>query len=197
MTGSRPVPPIAGALTEDADGPRPPGRRRRPREPWDRFALRALLALTLILVIGSYLCARFRIGIDDQQALCLPPYRWYLIDTHDRAIARGQLLAFAATDAMAPYFRPDQTVIKRAAGVAGDQITVTVAATQVNGAPLPESAPALAKTLGALPQAFAREAFVVPDDQLWVMGETRDSFDSRYWGTLPAERVIGRAYALF
>lgn len=187
--------PFSGEATDDVH---PSGEcRRRPRQPWDRFALRALLVLTLILVGSAYLCDRFRIGIDDQQALCLPPYRWYLIDTRDRAIARGQLLAFAAMDVMAPYFTPGQTVIKRAAGVAGDQITVTTAATRVNGAPLPESAPALAKTLGASPEAFVREAFVVPADHLWVMGETRDSFDSRYWGPLPAERVIGRAYALF
>ncbi|MFE8034503.1 signal peptidase I [Thiohalocapsa marina] len=172
------------------------GRARR-REPWDRFALRALLVLTLLLGSGAYLCDRFRIGIDDQAALCLPPYRWYLIDTHARAIAQGELLAFAATEAMAPYFTPGQTVIKRAAGVAGDRIQVTAITTLVNGVPQPQSALALAKTLGERPAAFSREGFIVPDDQLWVMGETRDSFDSRYWGALPMERVIGRAYALF
>jgi conjugal transfer pilin signal peptidase TrbI len=29
------------------------------------------------------------------------------------------------------------------------------------------------------------------------MGETTDSFDSRYWGPLPQAQVIGRAYALW
>ena len=97
---------------------------RRQRQPWDRFALQALAALTLILVLGSLLCGRFRLGIDDQQALCLPPYRWYLIDTWARQPEVGQLVAFAATEAMAPYFRVGQTVIKRVVGVAGDRIAV-------------------------------------------------------------------------
>jgi type IV secretory pathway protease TraF len=30
-----------------------------------------------------------------------------------------------------------------------------------------------------------------------MMGGTIQSFDSRYWGFLPQERLIGRAYALW
>ena len=110
-----------------------PARGRRRREPWGRFALRALLVLTLLLVTGGYLCDRFRIGIDDQQARCLGPTRWYLIDTHDQRPTRGRLVAFAATDAMAPYFRPGQTVIKRVVGVPGDRVSVDAERTTING----------------------------------------------------------------
>jgi len=44
---------------------------------------------------------------------------------------------------------------------------------------------------------FFRQGLVVPDDQFWVMGDTRDSFDARYWGLLSMQQVRGRAYALF
>ena len=174
-----------------------PRNPRRQRQPWDRFALQALAALTLILVLGSLLCGRFRLGIDDQQALCLPPYRWYLIDTWARQPEVGQLVAFAATEAMAPYFRVGQTVIKRVVGVAGDRIAVDAEGTAINGSRLVNSDPALAGTLKQPIGAFAREHDLVPDDHLWVMGDTRDSFDGRYWGALPIEQVQGRAYALF
>jgi conjugal transfer pilin signal peptidase TrbI len=55
---------------------------------------------------------------------------------------------------------------------------------------------ALAGTLQRPPDSFARDA-IVPGEHLWVMGATPDSFDSRYWGFLPQDRVIGRAYALW
>ncbi|MBK5941857.1 signal peptidase I [Halochromatium roseum] len=169
----------------------------RPRQPWDRFLLKALVVLTLILVIGSLLCGRFRLGLDDQEALCLPPYRWYLIDTWDRQPQPGQLVAFAATEAMAPYFSIGQTVIKRVVGVAGDRVAVDAAGTTINGVVRPNSDPALATTLQQPVTTFDRSEFEVPPGHLWVMGDTRDSFDGRYWGALPIAQVQGRAYALF
>jgi conjugal transfer pilin signal peptidase TrbI len=172
-------------------------RQKPRREPWDRFLLKALLVLTLILTAGAYVCDRYRLGIDDQLAKCLPPYRWYLIDTFDRRIERDRLVAFAATDAMAPYFRPGQTIIKRVAGVPGDRVSVATTGTSINGAAIAQSDPALATTLGRSPSDFVRERYVIPDEHLWVTGATRDSFDSRYWGPLPVGQVIGRAYALF
>jgi conjugal transfer pilin signal peptidase TrbI len=159
--------------------------------------LQALVVLTLILVVGSLLCGRFRIGIDDQEALCLPPYRWYLIDTGDRQPQPGQLVAFAATEAMTPHFSLGQTVIKRVVGVAGDRIAVDATGTAINGVMRPNSDPALTATLQQPISAFVRAEFALPSGHVWVMGETRDSFDSRYWGALPAEQVQGRAYALF
>ncbi|MEA3643525.1 MAG: signal peptidase I [Lamprobacter sp.] len=169
----------------------------RPRQPWDRFLLKALAVLTLILVIGSLLCGRFRLGLDDQEALCLPPYRGYLIDTWDRQPEVGQLVAFAATEAMVPYFTVGQTVIKRVVGVPGDRVAVDATGTAINGVMRANSDPALATTLQQPVSAFARAAFEVEPGHLWVMGDTRDSFDGRYWGALPIEQVQGRAYALF
>ena len=46
-------------------------------------------------------------------------------------------------------------------------------------------------------QVYFRRDDVVPPGHLWMMGATADSFDSRYWGFLPEQRVIGRAYALW
>ncbi|EIC22799.1 signal peptidase I [Thiorhodovibrio frisius] len=168
------------------------------REPWDRFAMKALLVLTAMLILIGYGCARYRIGIDDQVSQCLPPYRWYLIDTFDRqSIKRDQLRAFAATEVMAPYFRREQTIIKRVAGIPGDQVSVTAEGTSINGVMQPESDPALAKALGLSVADFLVGSLTIPEGFLWVMGATRDSFDSRYWRLLPQNQVIGRAYALF
>ena len=163
------------------------------REPWPRFLARASAVLILVLSAGAYLAGRFRIGVDDQVPSCLP-YQWWLIDTHDRAVVQGETYAFAALG-MGPFFQDGQTVIKIAAGLPGDRVSVTRAATRVNGRVVGEGL-ALCGTLQREPEDFTREA-IVPAGSLWMMGGTIQSFDSRYWGFLPQERLIGRVYALW
>jgi conjugal transfer pilin signal peptidase TrbI len=178
---------------------RTPMTLARYRLPPVGFLARGALALALTLAAGGYLATRFRLGLDDQASRCLPPYRLFLIDRHDRAVTQGDLVAFAAQGAqMGPWFADGTTVVKRVAAVPGDRVQVTVGpapAVRVNGARVGEGL-ALAATLQRAPQEFARDA-IVPGEQLWVMGDTPDSFDSRYWGFLPQHRVIGRAHALW
>jgi len=164
------------------------------RMPWPRFLLRAGLALLLVLGAGAYVTDRFRIGLDDQSRQCLPPHRWFLMDRYDRDLGQGALVAFAARG-LDPYFRDGQTVVKRVAGVPGDRVTVDPEAVRINGALVGEGL-ALAGTLARAPSDFHRSD-ILPSGHLWVMGETGDSFDSRYWGPLPQAQVIGRAYALW
>lgn len=172
-------------------------RLPRGREPWGRFARKAALVLVGIVILWALVGARYRLGIDAQRNLCLPPYRWFVIDTFDRRIQRNQLIAFRATEAMVPYFQPEQTVIKRVVGVPGDRVSVTAQGTTINGVLQPESAPALAQNLGLSQAHWGVDALSIPLGHLWVMGATGDSFDARYWGVLPQSQVIGRAYALF
>jgi len=157
-----------------------------------RLGLPILLVVIALLV---YLGTRFHLAIDDQVDKCLPPYTVFLVDRHDRVVHRGGLYAFFAGDRMAPFFPPERMVIKRVVGGPGDHVTVGEAATRVNGDTVGEGL-ALAGTLGQSKTHYARE-LEVPQDALWIMGATRDSFDSRYWGPLPTRQIIGRAYALF
>ena len=94
-----------------------------------------------------------------------------------------------------PYFQDGQVIIKRTAGVPGDRIQVDPETVRINGAKVGEGL-ALAGTLERPAEDFLRDD-IIPPHQLWVMGATADSFDSRYWGFLPEQRVIGRAYALW
>jgi conjugal transfer pilin signal peptidase TrbI len=164
------------------------------RVPWPRFLLRAGLTLSLVLGAGVYLTERFHIGYDDQDRQCLPQHRWFLIDRHDRSITQGEIIAFAALG-LGPYFRDGQIIVKRAAGVPGDRVQVDLEIVRINGAKFGEGL-ALAGTLKRPPEDFLRDD-IVPPGHLRMMGATADSFDSRYWGFLPEQRVIGRAYALW
>jgi len=61
---------------------------------------------------------------------------------------------------------------------------------------VPNTAAHDTRTLKRPPDDFLRDD-VVPPGHLWMMGATADSFDSRYWGFLHEQQVIGRAYALW
>jgi conjugal transfer pilin signal peptidase TrbI len=159
------------------------------------FMVRAGLALVVLAALGWYLGARFRIAIDGQVHLCLPPHRVWLIDRYDRQPHRGATFSFVAGVAMQPFFAPGQSVVKRMVGLPGDRVAVTAKWTTVNGGPVGEGL-ALAARLAQPPEAFVREQ-TVPADAVWMMGGTPDSFDSRYWGPLPLAQIRGRAYALF
>lgn len=167
---------------------------RRGRESLGHFAARAAPWAALVLALFAYVGTRYRIGIDVQANRCLPQVL-YLVDRDDRRVARGKLYAFTAPPAMRPFFPQGQLVIKRATGIAGDRIEVGADHTRVNGRDV-GSGLALAKALHRAPASFER-ALRLREGTVWMMGESRDSFDARYWGALQESRIIGRVYALF
>jgi conjugal transfer pilin signal peptidase TrbI len=54
----------------------------------------------------------------------------------------------------------------------------------------------LAEKLMKAPSTFNRDE-KVPPSAYWMTGKTPKSFDSRYWGYVYDDQVIGRAYAMF
>ena len=166
----------------------------KPRPSLQLFLLKALPILIMVLALEHYIGQRFLIGGDDQVDRCLPDKRIYIIDTYNKDIWRGDLIAFRA-ERMAPYFKDGQVVVKIAAGVAGDRVQVDNRQTQINGSVIIDGLP-LADKLKQLPSAFKRDE-AIPPAAYWVTGKTPKSFDSRYWGYVYDYQVIGRAYALF
>ncbi len=120
---------------------------------------------------------------------------------------------------------PDKDFIKRVIGVPGDRVEMAAGRLRINGQPIPVEAAGryeyteaedetgtadmFLETLNGTAHPFllshdplpGKRTFgpiVVPEGQLFVMGDNRDhSNDSRYWGFVPLENVRGRAMFIY
>lgn len=89
---------------------------------------------------------------------------------------------------------PDQVFIKRVIGLPGDKIKVSGGQVYINGSVLSE--PYLPSNTVTMSGAFLaeNEEIVIPDNQYFLMGDNRGgSSDSREWGPVRRELVIGQA----
>lgn len=85
--------------------------------------------------------------------------------------------------------------IKRVIAVPGDRVMIAGGKVLVNGNPLPETylPPEYTTVAGQFLQQGVE--YVVPEGSVFAMGDNRDhSSDSRDWGPVPDQNIIGRAF---
>jgi signal peptidase I len=163
------------------------------------FEIVETLVLTLIifLVIQNFVAQPYQV---QQQSMerTLEPDQYVLVDkltprwdTYDR----GDVIVFNPPQA---WVQDNGTpFIKRVIGVGGDEVEVRDDGfVYINGIKLDE--PYLYAVDG-VPQPTSttpdRDHWVVPDGELFVMGDHRSSSaDSRAFGPIPVSAVIGRAW---
>lgn len=85
---------------------------------------------------------------------------------------------------------PDEQYIKRVVGLPGDRIHISGGEVFVNDEQLLEPYISVQTKSGG--------NWVIPEDSLFVMGDNRNnSRDSRFWGVVPFENLVGRAFAVY
>lgn len=167
----------------------------RRKEPWGRFGVKAGALLLGIAVAGGYLMERYRLGVDSQIEKCLPGYTFFLVDTWDKDLVRDRIYSFRARG-MLPFFPDGTRMVKILRGLPGDAVEIDQGSVvRVNGQEIARGLPLVAQ-LGAQAAQFMG-ATTLTEGRYWFMGENPVSFDSRYWGAVHQEQIIGRAYPLF
>ncbi|MBO9534217.1 MAG: signal peptidase I [Solirubrobacteraceae bacterium] len=87
----------------------------------------------------------------------------------------------------------EQTFIKRVVGGPGDRIAVSDGHVIRNGRKIPEP-----YAVRCQEEICELQTFRVPADHYFMMGDNRgDSNDSRYWGPVARDEMIGHAFATY
>lgn len=98
---------------------------------------------------------------------------------------RGDVIVFQN-----PINPEDVPYIKRIIGLPGDTVLIDQGKVMINGQLLSEPYLSVTTQRGG--------EFTIPEGEYFVMGDNRNnSSDSRAWGNVPAEHIIGRAEAIY
>ena len=144
----------------------------------------------------------------------LPVLRAKIIDID--APERGDIVVFRYPE------EPSVPFIKRVVGLPGDKVAYYDKVLYINGEPMEREYQGVYTTTGAGREMTGAEMYlehlegaehrilinegspsipgqmVVPEGKYFVMGDNRDnSRDSRYWGTVPDENLIGKAFFIW
>jgi signal peptidase I len=110
-----------------------------------------------------------------------------------RTVQRGDVVVFRSPET------PTLDLVKRCVAVGGDTVQLVDQQLSVNGKQVKDSSYAVHKGSALFdPRQYNYGPLVVPSGHYFCMGDNRDnSYDSRFWGPLPAHLVKGRALFIY
>jgi len=106
---------------------------------------------------------------------------------------RGDIIVFKFPDDTARDF------IKRVIGLPGESLEIREGKVLINGREQTDSNKiSTINYYNKGPKALPGTAVNIPEGNYFVMGDnSQSSHDSRYWGFVPAENILGKAYKIY
>ena len=163
-----------------------------------RYRLVREVIETIVLTLLMFLVIRFAVqnfnieghsmepSLHDQELILVDKWTYLF-----HPPSRGDVIVFIAPP------QPSQDYIKRVIGVPGDVITIQNANVIVDGVPLKEIY-VDPRNQGGTFEDRNIVNMVVPPNDYFVLGDNRaNSSDSRVWGFVPKQNIIGRAAVVY
>lgn len=196
---------------EQPDRKPPKQKPKKKRSFWAELPGLLLTALVIAVLIKTFLVQPFwipsesmldTIHVDDRVMVNKLAYQFGEPERGDVVVFRDpaepevvesipEAVIRSVLEAVGIRTRGRDDLIKRVVGLPGETITVSGNQVQVNGVPIHE--PYLDDDV-VMPDAGP---FEVGRDEVFVMGDNRQfSFDSRRFGTIPFEDLVGRAFVI-
>lgn len=161
--------------------------------------LKRTLIVAILLGVSSLLVLsfiqRFTISIPNIQSQCLET-TMFIVDKHDIDIQPGDLVAFTFNKDD-PHFDKGMSFIKIVAAKSGDSVSVSQDELKVNGQKVGIAGMRHVVNFLELNPSDYEYDVVIEENELFVVGETIYSYDSRYWGAIDTSTILGKAYAIF
>jgi signal peptidase I len=163
-----------------------------------RYRLVREVIETIVLTVLMFLVIRFAVqnfnieghsmepNLHDQELILVDKWTYLF-----RTPARGDVVVFIAPP------QPSQDYIKRVIGIPGDVITIQNTKVIVDGVTLNETY-VDPRNQGNTFEDKPITNMVVPPNDYFVLGDNRaNSSDSRVWGFVPKQNIIGRAALVY
>ncbi|MBL0385795.1 signal peptidase I [Tumebacillus sp. ITR2] len=151
-----------------------------------------VIAVVLVFLFRHFVAEAFYIPSQSMEPTLKVGDRLYVekVSYKFGDIKRGDIVVFTPPPS-AKVPADEDHLIKRVIALPGETVKVEDGIVYVNDKALDEPYEAEKPTMEYKP-------FTVPDGQIFVMGDNRNnSYDSRYWGTLPIENVVGKAFVRY
>jgi signal peptidase I len=180
------------------DTPQTEFRKSSLREYFESIAITAIIALfatTFVvqafkiptgsmesnLLIGDHLLVnKFVYGLHSGFLAKILPYK---------ELKRGDVIVFKYP------LSPEVAYVKRLIGLPGEKVEMVGRTVYIDGKPLEETYTQYIDA-GSIYEHYG--PFTVPEGQYFAMGDNRDnSQDSRFWGNVPRDHIIGKALAIY
>lgn len=154
--------------------------------------LLVLIAFALAWLIKSFVVQPFFIPSASMEPTLIP--RDHVLV--NKFIYRFQEPEFGDIIVFAYPPDPDKDYIKRLIGVPGDRIRIENGVLHLNGEKVPEDYRQRPLEMADYPGDGGEVE--VPEGHYFVMGDNRaNSADSRVWGFLPEENIVGKAFVIY
>ena len=112
------------------------------------------------------------------------------VSYHFKNPQRGDVVVFNPTEILQQQNYKD-AFIKRVIGVPGDTVQVSGGTVFINGEALEED------YINEAPE-YDYGPVTIPEEHYLVLGDNRNnSYDSHYWGFVPREKLVGKAFIRF